>query len=354
MKIEDIFTGNKHEITLRIKPAIKQDDFQTIDLSEVRVSYTHKMYWLVDSKENRIEIEGIGPEDNANLDLVTSEQSISMVVENNKNNKLTLKTRLFNEKITLTENIEIGYGDNILDDIDKRFSRHLTNNDKVQWLKNELLVYIGDKTIILINNSPKENGFRIFGKNISVDVSRKQDKYEIVKILKSSSKIKPSVLLETNITIKDISSTAAIKHEVSLQMSKIATNEQYLATWKKYQIKEKELTLKKVHDIGFLRIDKIDQIGDDKFRIFYKTDNNSINWTEKVLKDDYIDLLYNKEFESKTDEKSIKVKLTEYKESYIVCKTDIDLASKHKNKNFLYAILSTTCPSGNLSISVFI
>jgi len=342
MILQNLFTGNKNEITLRLKPAIKQEDFRPIDLSEVRVSYTHKMYWLVDSKENRIEIEGIGPEDNANLDLVTSEQSISIAVEDNKSNRLTLKTRLFNEKITLVDNIEIGYGDSILDDIDTRFSRHLTNNDKVQWLKDELLVYIGDKTIALINNSPKENGFRIFGRNIIVDISRKQDKFEIARILKTNTHIKPSVLLEANIIISDISSTAAIKTEVSRQMSKIATNEQYLATWKKYQIKEKELTLKKVHDIGFLKIDKIDPIGSDKFRIYYKTDSNYTNWIDKVLKNDFIDLLYNKEFESKTDEKRIKVKITDKKESFIVCKTDINLALKHKNKNFLYAILSTT------------
>lgn len=342
MNVQDLFTGNKNEITLRIKPAIKKESFQQLDLSEVRVSYTHKMYWLVDSKENRIEIEGIGPEDNANLDLVTSEQSISIVVEDNKNSRLTLKTRLFNEKITFVDNIEIGYGDIILDDIDKRFSRHLTNNDKVQWLKDELLVYVSDKTIALINNSPKEKGFRIFGKNIIVDISRKQDKFEIAKILKTSTNIKPSVLLEANIIISDITSTATIKTEVSFQMSKIATNEQYLTLWKKYQIKEKELTLKKLHDIGFLKIDKINSIGSDKFRIYYKTDSNYTNWINKILKNDFIELLYNKEFENKTDEKTIKVKLTDKKESFIVCKTDIDLASKHKHKNFQYAILSTT------------
>ena len=341
MIIEDLFTGNKNEITIRVKPAINKEDFKQLDLSEVRVSFSHNMYWLVDALENRMEIEGIGPEDNANLDLVTSEQSITIVIEDKGNSKLTLKTRLFNEKITLVDKIEIGYGDIILDDIDKRFSKHLTNNDKVQWLEKELLVYISDKVLLLINNSPKENGFRIFGKNIIVDVSRKQDKYEIVRILKSSSKIKPSVLLDANITIKDISSTAAIKNEVSIQMSKIATNEQYLATWKKYQIKERELTLKKVHDIGFLKIDKIDFIGNDKYRIFYKSDKNSTNWIEKISKNDYIDLMYKKEFESKTDEK-IKVKLTDKKESFFMCKTEVDLISKHKKKSFLYAILSTT------------
>ena len=119
MKVEDLFTGNKSEINLRIKPALKSDNFQQLDLSIVRVSYVQNIYWLVDSKSNRVEIEGVGPKDNANLDLVVSEQSITIVIEgNNKNNKLTLKTKLFNEKITLVDNIEIGYGDIILDDID--------------------------------------------------------------------------------------------------------------------------------------------------------------------------------------------------------------------------------------------
>lgn len=342
MIIEDLFTGSKNEITIRIKPALNNDNFAQLDLSEVRVSFSHNRYWLVDARENRIEIQGIGPADNANLDLVTTEQSLVIIMEVKENKKITLKTRLFNEKITLVDEIEIGYGDIILDDIDKRFSRYLTNNNKVHWLEEELLVHISDKVILLINNSPKENGFRIFGKNIIVDVSKKQDKYEIVRILNSSSKIKPSVLLEAKITINDISSTAAIKNEVSLQMSKIATNEQYLATWKKYQTKEKELTIKKVHDIGFLKIENIDREGDDKFRIFYKTDNNSTNWIEKILKNDYINLIHKKEFESKKDEKTIKVKLIDKQESYIICKTDIDLISKHTKENFVYAILSTT------------
>jgi len=75
MIIEDLFTGNKNEITIRVKPAIKKEDFKQLDLSEVRMSFSHNMYWLVDTLENRMEIEGIGPEDSANLDLVTAEQS---------------------------------------------------------------------------------------------------------------------------------------------------------------------------------------------------------------------------------------------------------------------------------------
>jgi DNA polymerase III delta prime subunit len=338
MKLKDLFTGSKNEITIRVKPAIKQENFTKIDPSEVRISYSNNIYWLVDDKKDRIEIEGIGPEDKANLDLVISEQSISIVIEK-KDHKLVLKTRLFNEKIII-DKIEIGYGDIILDDIDKRFSKYLKNNDKVQWLKNELLVQIADKTITLINNSPKENGFRLFGNNINVDISRKQDKYEIVKILKSSNQHKPSVILEANITIKDISHTALIKKEVFLQMSKIATNEQYLATWKKYQIEERKLTLKKVHDIGFLKIDKLDRMGNDKFKIYYKNDNNCENWINKISKNDFIELVYEKKFENKED-KIIKVQLIDKRESYIICKTDIDLYLKNQKKVFKYAILST-------------
>jgi superfamily I DNA and/or RNA helicase len=335
MKIEDLFTGNKSEINLRIKPAIKSETFQDLDILEIHITYYSDRYWITDKNKNRIEILGIGPDDQANLDLVVSEQTIIFVLKKDEK-KLALTVRLFNEKITLTEPIEIGFGDIILDDIDKRFSRQVKNNDKVKWLQKELFIQSDDNILVLINNSPKDNGFRLFGKNINIDVINKNGKYAIKTILKSTARIKPSTILIANIQIKDISSTADIRKEVSAQLGNISTNEQYLNTWKKYQDVEKELISKKLYDIGFLKIDKIDKIGDDKYQIFYIKDKNYLNWTDKISENDYIKLLDKKEIPLKYDK--LKIKILKKEDGYILVHSEDNLL---QNKDFFkYAIWS--------------
>ncbi len=335
MKIEDLFTGNKSEINLRIKPAIKSEIFKDLDISEVQITYYSDRYWITDTHQNRIEILGIGPDDQANLDLVVSEQTIVFVLKKDEK-KLALIVRLFNEKITLAEPIEIGFGDIILDDIEKRFSRQVKNNDKVKWLHKELFIENYDTILAFINNSPKDNGFRLFGININIDVVNKNDKYIIKTILKSTPKTNPSSILIANIKIKDISSTADIKKEVSAQLGNISTNEQYLNTWKKYQDIEKELTLKKLYDIGFLKIDKIDKTGDDKYKIFYKKDKNYLHWIDEISKNDYIKFLDKKEIPLKYDKLIIKVLKKE--DGYILVHSENNIL---QNKDmFKYAIWS--------------
>ena len=335
MKIEDLFTGNKSEINLRIKPAIKSETFQSLDISDVQITYYSDRYWITDTNQNRIEILGVGPDDQANIDLVVSAQSILFIFKKDEK-KLYLKVRLFNEKITLAEPIEIGFGDIILDDIDKRFSRQVKNNDKVRWLQKELFIQNNDNILVLINNSPKDNGFRLFGKNINIDVVNKNGKYAIKTISKSTARKNPSTILIANIQIKDISSTADIRKEVSAQLGNISTNEQYLNTWKKYQDIEKELISKKLYDIGFLKIDKIDKTGDEKYKIFYQKDNNYLNWIDKVSKNDLVKLLDKKEIPLEYDK--LKIKILKKADGYILVHSENNLM--REKSFFKYAIWS--------------
>ena len=335
MKIEDLFTGNKNEINLRIKPDIKSETFQGLDISEVQITYYNDRYWITDTNQNRIEISGVSPDDKANIDLVISEQSIFYIFKKD-DKKLHLKVRLFHEKITLTEPIEIGFGDIILDDIDKRFSRQVKNNDKVKWLKDQLFIEKNKTIITLINNTPKDNGFRIFGQNINADIVNENGKYTIKRILKVTPSTNPSTILISNIQIKDISSTADIRKEVSAQLGKINTNEQYLNTWKKYQDVEKEMISKKLHDIGFLKIEKIDKDGDDKYKIFYKKDNNYLNWIDKIAKNDLLKLLDKKEIPLEYDK--LKVKLLKKADGYILVHSENNLLQE--KSLFKYAIWS--------------
>jgi len=337
MIIEELFTGNKQEITLRIKPAMKSEKFQKKDFLEVKVTHSSDRYWLVYQETKRIEIEGIGPDDKANLDLVCSEQSIVFIFEKSPK-KMALKVKLFNEKITLPEILELGYGDIVEADIDKRYSRQLENNDKVKWLEKQLFVESEKGRFALISNSPGENGFRVFGKKINVDVINNKEKLEIKTIVNRRPNQIPTIILVADLRIKDDTSTVEIRKESSLALSQVDNNEKYLNTWKKYQDEEKRITKKKQKDIGFLKIKDIEKNGYEKYRIYYKEDNNSINWLNSVTEDDFIELNKNKSFEDMQQ----KVKVLEKKDGYVVISSEHNLIDKDEESlKYKYAIWST-------------
>lgn len=335
MKIEDLFTGKKSEINLRIKPAIKSEIFKDLDILDVQITYSSDRYWISGTNQNRVEILGIGPDDQANLDLVVSSQVILLIFSQDEK-KISLQVRLFNEKITIHESMEIGFGDIILDDIDKKHSRQVKNNDKVKWLKDQLVIEKNETMIVLINNTPKDNGFRIFGKNINADIVNENGKYAIKRISKVTPNTNPSTILIVNMQIKDISSTADIRKEVSAQLGKINTNEQYLSTWKKYQDLEKEMITKKLHDIGFLKIEKIDKSGDDKYKIFYNKDNNYLNWIDKISKNDRIKLIDKKEIPLQYDK--LDIKILKKADGHILVNSENNLVQE--KSSFKYAIWS--------------
>ena len=332
MKLEDIFTGIESEISLKVKPSIQDEEFNKEYNKYVQITFLQDVYWLVLSKKERFEIEGITDSDKSNLDRVSSEQTLILLIKA-EDKKAELKVKIFTSKIPITENLEIGFGDIIVDDIDKRFSRQIGNQAKDHWLKEQLVIEENNKNIILVNNTPNEKGFRIFGKKIIVDIKNSDNKLEISKIIKNNKKNRPTSFIDIEkIEIKDISQTAKIRGNISEAISQIALTEQYLNTWNEYKLKEEEESLKQVQAYGFLTIVNIKKIGYDKYKIEYKENKNTKNWLNIEL-ESYIEFLNKREFPLGEDKiQNPKAKLISKEEGYIV------VISEKRLDKFKYAI----------------
>ena len=341
MKIEDIFTGNKSEMSLNVSPGVSGESFIMKNNTEVKISFLQETYWLVFSEKDRFEIIGNKPEDKANLDIISSGQCIVLLVKSSKKNA-SLKAKLFSARIPITQKLEIGFGDIIADDIDKRYSRQVNRLKKEDWLEEELLIK-GENSIqskILVNNSPDDGGFRIFGKKIAIDVRRnKQGKLEISRILNRNKRHQPVSFIEVEIEIKDISQTGIMRSNLSQYISTINTTERYISTWNKYKEKEKEYKLKEVHKVGFITISEIKKTSEKNYNLFYNKCSNTINWL-KIKKGSFIELCERRDLPN-FDDDNIKhqvAKLVEKRKDFIIVETEDDFPSTLEKEK--YACLS--------------
>jgi hypothetical protein len=336
MKLEDIFTGDNGEITIRVKPSISDEKFSKIYNKKVQITFSQDSYWLTLSEQERFEIEGIADADNSKLDKVSFSQSLFFLIKA-EDKKAEIKVKTFTSKIPISEKLEIGFGDIIVDDIDKRFSRQLQNKAKDVWLKEQLIIEEDNSNIILVNGSPNGDGFRVFGKKIIVDIKNSENKLEIVKVVKVNKNNKPDSFIEIEkIEIKDISKTAEIRGNISQALNQISSTEKYLNTWKEYKLKEEEKSLEQVQKYGFLTITNIKKIGYDKYKISYKDNKNTKDWLNIEL-ESHIEFLTKREFpSSEIKMQNLKAKLIVKNDGYI------EVISKEKinNNQLKYAILS--------------
>lgn len=295
MKIQHIFKGKKDEINLIVRPSLINETFKQNKGVEVDLKYTQDAYWLI-SENERIEIEGLSAKDKSELERVAQNNSISYLVEA-KNDKAEIKSKLFTEVIQISEGIEIGLTDIIIEDIEKRFSKNIQSNKRkswvsryTDWLSQELIIDSDKGQKILLNNSPTDSAFRIFGKSIAIDVKKnEQDKFEIIRLLKWDNRFTPTHLLNGSVSIKDISITATLRQNAELKINRIDSTERYIKTWEKYQEKEKEYSIKEVEQRGFLTILSIKRISSTKYKLSFDHNENTNNWL-KIETGSFIDL----------------------------------------------------------------
>ncbi len=347
MKIKDLFTGNKSEISVRVKPAIKNEVFKEEYSKEVVLTFSKDAYWLIDSNHNRTEIEGVTSIENSSLDRITSAQSVTLLIKSSKN-MAELKSRLFTSKMPISDSIEIGFGDNIVEILDKRFSRQINKKQKHEWLEDQLIINANDKKILLAMHSADEGGFIVFGKTIKVDIKNKNNKLEIIKIRKNTN-LSTSSYIQTDVKIKDISETGKIGSYIATAIAKINPTQSYLNTWEKYQTEEQKKIDNLVKQFGFLTITSINKIGHDKYKLKYKINKSTDNWMN-IEEDSFIELLsdrkYNDSIYSDKNKKSLKAKLLSKDSTSIIVSSDNRDFKLIKDKS-MYAILS---PIGDINI----
>lgn len=291
MKIQDVFSGTKDEISIKVKVVLLNEFLKKTCNAEVNITYSNETYWLVYDDGERFEITGVSVKDNSELDSICVNNSLVLLVET-RGNKAEIKARLFTNKISIPSKIEIGFPDIILDDIDKRFSRQKGKNRHEDWLRKELCISSDNKesVYILVNEFNSDKGFRIFGKSICIDLSLNSDnQLEISRILEKTAKMKPAALISTEIEIKDISTTGQIRADISNVLSKVSSTQKYINTWELYAKKEQEYAEVEAKKLGVLSINKITKKDSKRFRVYLNKEEKSTKWPQSI-KGEFIDI----------------------------------------------------------------
>ncbi len=344
MKIEDIFIGDNSEISLRVRPSIKNESFKKEFKKEVQLTFLNGVYWLVYSDSERFEVCGITDEDDNILKKVANKQkSIVLLVKSDKN-KAELEIKLYASGDEEDNNLEFGYTNKIIELVNKKYLRYLNNKSIPVWIKDEVVIYTDGKDKILINFLPNQNGFIIFGKNINIEIQEIDNKYEIKNIRKPNPrKLYATDLMQAEISIQDISSTAKMRSNISSRLNKLDTT-RYLHTWEKYKEKEKEKTDEERKEKGFLTIKYIKYTDEYKegykYKLFFKHGNKTDDFLE-IEEKNFLELLVERKYpELLIKNKNPKVKLLNKRDTYIVIGSREKLKLGKDNKSFKFAVLS--------------
>ncbi|MDF5716703.1 MAG: AAA domain-containing protein [Rhizonema sp. NSF051] len=199
--------------------------------------------------------------------------------------QLIVQVHEFPQRLYLSDDIQIGIDEKIIEDIREK---HLRNNAPVEkiieWLAGEFLLPTmtegGARQALLQAGTSYQNGventFRLCGKERAINVRRNRDdklivdKIEKARQPKDYDEQRPVFLIEAQLSFSDISLAVTLPKSARTELDFIVEkSNSYLALWKEYNRLEQESILQKAQQFGWVRYDHQEMLhnGDRRFRL---------------------------------------------------------------------------------------
>ena len=259
MKVVEITGGNA--TTLRIRPV--DGDFQPTPQREHEVGLVQSGdQVLLTAGEAAWAIEGRTPADNTELmNVVTSGLPLVATVAQATRDMLVVETRRFTQELRITEPMQLGLDEKVLDDIRRVHKVGGTVADVAAWLEDRLFAPPAPKgpvelrrLVVSGDARGRLDAFRIYGHKVAADVRRIDDRLRIERVVRGGrARNQRLTLLYAPITVVDATVAAELHGAVRTTLSEaVAGSDSYLRTWQEYHRMERENVLRRARTFGSL------------------------------------------------------------------------------------------------------
>jgi hypothetical protein len=192
-----------------------------------------------------------------------------------KPNRVVLAVRPFASEVPMSEVLEIGVDDKIVDDLEQKMGKSISSDIALKVLTDDILINYDYKSSLkraILSDSPpsdkkyRRGGFRMFGKRYALDVavplgSERMQKLEVIRLIRLP-KIDPqkhagATLLNAPLSFKDVTVAQSIDEKGEAKFREIADKAgSSLKLWREYNKLEKESIIKKARQFGHYKYDK--------------------------------------------------------------------------------------------------
>ena len=218
-------------------------------------------------------IEGVTPADTTQVtDVVTSGFPVIAYVAQANTTALVVETRRFTQELRVTDAMQFGLDEKVMDDVRKQHKVGGTAQDVGGWLEDRLLMppAPGDpenlrRVVISGDARGRLDAFRIHGLKIAADIRRIDDKLRIERVVKGGKNNQPRLmLLFAPIAIVDATQAAELHGAVRTTLAEAVTSSSsYLRTWQEYQKLERDSVLRRARTFGAIEYQNAERRRDD-------------------------------------------------------------------------------------------
>lgn len=259
MKVAEVSGGLA--ATLRIRPT--SGSFQPLPSREDEVQLARSGDQTLLSFSGAVwAVEGVKPSDTTELVAVVG-SGLPMVayVVHGTAASLVLETRRFTQELRVTEALQFGVDEKVLEDIRVVHRFGGTVADVSAWLEDRLLVpyALGGppelrRLIISGDTQGRFDAFRVYGHRIAADIRRADGKLRIDKVVRGGrSGNQRLTLLYAPVSVVDATLATELHGSVRTTLSQAVTGgDSYLGIWQTYLKIEEETVLRRARTFGAL------------------------------------------------------------------------------------------------------
>ena len=214
-------------------------------------------------------IVGVTPADTTELVAVAaSGLPILALVAKTAGAEAVLDTRRYTQELRITETIELGLDEKLLEDIFRVHRVGGTVADVAAWLADRLFLVPdpdGPRELrrLVITGDPRErlDAFRIYGHKVSADIKRVNDVLRVERVVRGGrGGNRRLTLLHAPIEVVDATLAAELHGSVRTTLQEaVATDGSYLRVWQDYHRRERENVLRRARSFGSLEYKKAER-----------------------------------------------------------------------------------------------
>ena len=222
------------------------------------------------------DVVGVTPADTTELtDVVVSGLPVLAYVALAHPGGLVVESRRFTQELRISESMQLGLDDNVMDDVRRSYKVGGTAADVAAWLEDRLFIPPApdgalDLRRLVISGDARGrlDAFRVHGLKVAADVRRVDGKLRIERVVRGGNANNPRLmLLYAPLSIVDATIAAELHGAIRTTLSEaVAGSDSYLQTWQRYSRLERDGVLRRAQTFGALEYERCERRRDGGWR----------------------------------------------------------------------------------------
>lgn len=276
MRVSDIQSGRIHTIE------VERSDRASFECQEI-LSVKNEVFLYRDESSNNIllqhgsdiwDIQGKDRQNQTYLEGILERNLpilcwlIEIRPKQPSPNQLSIRVHEFPGKLHISDEIQFGIDEKIIEDIRNRHLRRSEPVEKIiEWLSGEVFLPSADeegkvRVLMLTGKNYQdglENAFQLYGNRIAIDLRRTDDdRLRVERVtrtrqLKDFNEQRPLILVEAFMSICDLSIAGTLRGNIRTELDALARNATtYLSLWRQYNELEQKGILRRAQEFSWI------------------------------------------------------------------------------------------------------